>query len=275
MRRQTADAYKHALRAVKKMVTDIWPNRDLRPIVVHVDFDRAAIIAFEIVFRDDDDGYIVRLAGCFFHLKQAYVKRIEKLQLFDLYRDNADFRQIVSMLGALSLLAPDEVRNGLFAIREHASTIYFGQHASKVKALFDYVERNWVGTEVKAARMKPELWCCGDLIEKDFSRTNSPIEGTHADLHAQVGTKKPSLWRMLLKLHRMQLHTEHVLDDIRRGRPPYRRRHAKWEAVWKATRNVMRRDPLFDFNSVEIAEQIEYLKDLSAATVSVFDTVRR
>lgn len=280
MVRETTDAYEEALHAVKNLIVEQWPGVLVEPAVFHLDFDTACINAVKNVFRrvdgdgdigDEDVVYVVRIGGCFFHLTQALIRRLAKLGLASSYRKSEAIRLVLQMLGALAMLQPDEVSTASEAVRIFVSRQDFGDDADKVDQFLSYWTKTWIGTGTRAAILSPDYWCIGDLMAAGFARTNSPLEGFHSDIHCQMGTKKLTAFKMVLKLQKVQIHTRNILRDIDRGRPPTPRNHAKWATVWRCTRAVMQENAEFDFNTSSVDEQIRYIKSLAAATTSVYD----
>lgn len=89
--------------------------RDLHPdpLNVHLDFEIAAINAAKNIF-----GSHITIHGCFYHLCQSTHRKIQKLGLSGIHKNDINFRQFCGMLDGLAFLPQDKVLEGMACLKE-------------------------------------------------------------------------------------------------------------------------------------------------------------
>ena len=84
------------------------------PEVVVTDFEVASINAVNEVVGDH-----VRIQGCFYHLTQSTWRKIQDLELVNLYKDNESIQHFVGMLDRLAFLPESDVDSGMIFLRQN------------------------------------------------------------------------------------------------------------------------------------------------------------
>ena len=158
-------AFKLLKRAAKQFKIKIDP-----PIVL-TDFEAAEIKAVASVFPD------ASRRGCYFHLAKNMWKHIQKLGLANSYAKSVKCQMAFRQTEALAFLDPQEVDQGLAAIRASAP--------NTMKPFFDYFEKTYVLGKMKSSgrrgkpRFAPEFWSVKSSTENDMPRTSNAVEGWH------------------------------------------------------------------------------------------------
>lgn len=163
---------------------------ELKPKTIMVDFERAAINAFEYHFPN------ANLSGCFFHLGQSFHKKIVELNLKVFYDDNTfDLKTWVGKVIALALIPVDkvddvwiELLDGVPIAVDSAAATAFNENVTK---FCDYVTENYIDTDLFP---KP-LW---NQYEAE-KRTNNDCEGYNSKLSKFLNSH-PNIWRFIIKI---------------------------------------------------------------------------
>ncbi|GBM25084.1 hypothetical protein AVEN_96662-1 [Araneus ventricosus] len=70
----------------------------------------------------------VELKGCDFHYNQSELIKVQNLDLFSEYQDNAEIKYFIRKCSALAHIPPDSLDNGWLSIMENApSTVAIGK----------------------------------------------------------------------------------------------------------------------------------------------------
>ena len=92
--------------------------------------------------------------GCFFHLSQSILRRLQNLSLISRYRNDEDFFIDVKKIMALALLPIDSVIDGFETLQEQLSEDH--------EELLAYFENSYIGRIKLGKRVLPkfpiELW---------------------------------------------------------------------------------------------------------------------
>ena len=91
-------------------------NPDSRPVKILLDFEQAAIQAFQKKFPES------KLSGCFFHLSQRFMRKIAELGLEKDYETNHEFALALKMLPALAF-KKEEIENSYDKIVEEVQIV--------------------------------------------------------------------------------------------------------------------------------------------------------
>jgi hypothetical protein len=107
IRKKTQTTYEYI---ILQSLLNVYHNQNLYPdpIHVHIDFEKAAINAVTSIL-----GEHVNIKGCFFHLTQSTYRKIQSLDLVNLYMENENFslfcRKIVPTgMDYIKNIMPDE-----------------------------------------------------------------------------------------------------------------------------------------------------------------------
>ncbi|XP_064467768.1 uncharacterized protein LOC135378621 [Ornithodoros turicata] len=126
MTHKTTTAYITLLTALKNEC-----GHENQPDVVVLDFEQAAINAFQDVFPNT----VVR--GCFFHLSQCIYRKVQNVGLQELYAADPDISLKVKMIAALALVPEDDVALAFDALEENIP--------QNLLRVLDYFEDNFIG----------------------------------------------------------------------------------------------------------------------------------
>lgn len=113
---------------------------------------------------------MARHIGCFFHYTQSIHRKIQKLGLSTIYRDDGKVRSICQQLMALALLPLDKVESAFESLAAN--------HPQSLDDLFEYFESFWMETT------PIDLWNVFELK----TRTNNNAEGKRS-LFLPYGTQ--------------------------------------------------------------------------------------
>ena len=92
MRNKTNDVYTRMLTAVKNLIPAADPKKIL------VDFERAAITAFETAYP------VAMVTGCYFHLTQCVICKVNEIGMKTAYENDDAIRGSVRCLSALAFV---------------------------------------------------------------------------------------------------------------------------------------------------------------------------
>ncbi|KAJ9056378.1 hypothetical protein DSO57_1033649 [Entomophthora muscae] len=109
-----------------------------------MDFELAQFRAFETIFNGE-------VQGCFFHFRQALIKRLKsEKKLFDKYLNDGKGKCFFSMtqLADLAFVKTEHTGLGFEAIQEDA---YVKKHSSIFKSYLDYFKKQWVGNKMNVS----------------------------------------------------------------------------------------------------------------------------
>lgn len=156
------NTYVKFLRLIKKHVTN-------NPRFVNCDFEKAAINAFKKVFQCEE------IHGCFFHLSQAWYRRIQSK--IKEWNKNENFRITYRKLQALAFLPVDDVSDGFKLISK--------KYPSELSDLVSYIEKNYIGND-KPARFPIDMWNLHERVKQNLPRTNNNVEAWHSRIKPDV-----------------------------------------------------------------------------------------
>lgn len=162
----------------------------LKPNHVMVDFELAAIHGVSNEFSETE------VHGCFFHFQQCIWRKIQEVGLQAQYGRDPEFALRMRYLAALAFVPQQKVvdyfkklKNMLCVEKRPAA----GSDDWKVREVFEYLERTWIGTEAAAPLFASKLWNMTALTLNRIPRTNNAVEGWHNAISQFVGCHRPSI----------------------------------------------------------------------------------
>jgi len=186
---RTIDIYKRFLDEILHL------NPNLNPRSIVVDFELAAIRAFQDIFQ----GATVN--GCMFHFGQCVWRKLQSEGLSGRYRDDVDFATRVKCLLGLAFVPVAEV----IAAYE---TLIADPEFRDIDVICDYMEDNFIGRERRGVRGEPrfaiQLWNQYSRVVQNLPRSNNSLEGWHNAFNNVVGFAHPTPAKLARKLQQEQ-----------------------------------------------------------------------
>ena len=178
----------------------------LNPLYVMLDFEKAAINAFE-------EGFVAVVSGCFLHFSQNIYRKIQSLGLTNQYIEDPDFALYMRMLPSLAFVPENEVCD--------CFNILMGEFPQAAIELAEYFETNYLGRRLpdQTRRISPfpmRYWNMHTRVLNHSARTNNSVEGWHNAFQSGISISHPSFPKLVNYLQREQA----VQDE----------KYAKWES---------------------------------------------
>ena len=227
---RSATIYKQLFQLLDEQATDL--KMTFEPEVITSDFETGLIktikqhvttffypsyliyISLSLYFLKFPMG---RHVGCFFHYTQSIHRKIQKLGLSTIYKDDEKARSICQQLMALALLPLDKV--------ELAFQSLAANHPESLDDLFEYFETFWMETT------SIDLWNVFELK----TRTNNNAEGncscTSPLRHSSIGLlgwhnrfahridkKHPNIWHFIRVLQEEEVRFNQYVQHVRMGK---------------------------------------------------------
>ena len=207
---KTRDTYARLFTEVKHL----RPNCSPRSIMI--DFERTTLQAATDVFPT------ATVNGCFYHLRQNILRKIQTEGLQMLHRTNAEIDLQARMLAATAFVPLADVEMAFEALQEYA--------LDEMEPIMNYFEDTYIGRPRRRnGRCDPMfphiMWNMHDRIEEDLPRTNNHVEGWHRKMNSAMGAYYPNIWRFLEVIIKEQGLTDVKLNQAQGGHlaPPQRR----------------------------------------------------
>ena len=216
MLNKNTGSYRQVIQALKTAVRQVTGRR-WRPTTIIVDFELAAINAFQSEFRN------ISVKGCYFHFNQALWKHIQDLGLTRAYKNDRRVKKLVKKIMALGFLPIPHVARSFWNLRTSQRTRRLVRRYQNLAAFIDYVDNTYMN-----GQFPPAMW---NVYSRPMeTRTNNVVESFHRRWNQAVGVRHPSLWVFTRVMKDQQAISEVKISDIRNGRPPPRRRQ-KWRRL--------------------------------------------
>ncbi|KAB0805386.1 hypothetical protein PPYR_02356 [Photinus pyralis] len=207
LQRKTQTSYEIMLRALVSSCEErnLFPD----PLSINMDFERAAIQAFQAVFGDH-----ITIRGCFYHLCQSTQRKLQELGLQRRYREDEDFSNFCGMLDGLAFLPLEDVARGMEFLRQNIP--------EGAEDLVEYFDATYVsGTNRRVGNVNddnvrirnvppvfpPPCWNVHNTTLQDDERTNNHTEGWNHRFSTLVGQNHPTVWVLIQKM-RQELSTD-------------------------------------------------------------------
>ena len=137
---KTEQTYSKFLKAITSVSDNAQPSRIL------LDFERAAVNAFTSAFPESS------IKGCYFHLCQAFLRKINELGLKNAYENNCELSLALRLIPALSFVPTDLVEQSFESVIEEIEHVVdrldLEQSLSdKIDELASYFQRSYIKGE--------------------------------------------------------------------------------------------------------------------------------
>ena len=228
---RTKDLYTEVLNNFKALLP-----RTFLPSDVITDFEPALQNALSETYPT------ARLTGCFFHLKQAMIKRIKKENLIGAYRNDPAIKQYLQSLMALGLLPPEEIVNTFNTVKDTMPADFNG----KLTRFTNYVERQWI------RKVGPQIIS----VYGRSVRTNNFVEYFHSSLRTKFPNAHPNIFKYLVNINNIlqesKIKATQLLSGLEVARP-------------RAVKMIIREDQLRRFETLLQNGEISPLRFLNLA----------
>jgi len=169
--------YRRLLRALKSLPELSLRKRPWAPEHIIIDFELSSHRAFAKAFP------LARITGCYFHFKQALLRKLKKVELYGLLEENREFDTLFNMLGSLAMVPPEEVERLFDAVSRRLEDleVYVTEefYEAKIDEYLEYFEKTWVRkARNKAPRFQVHMWNQYQNALEMGPRTNNACEGT-------------------------------------------------------------------------------------------------
>jgi hypothetical protein len=179
--------YDRVMEQLKMLVPAANPRRIL------VDFESAAMSSFAAAYPN------ATVAGCYFHLTQSIVRKVQELGMKTDYESDDTLRVAVRCLSALSLVPEADVSDAYDILADNMP-----DH-EKMNELLSYFERTYIRGRRRAGRgnnygpavFPINVWNHYQAAADGVARTTNSVEGWHYKLQSLFQCHHPTLWTFL------------------------------------------------------------------------------
>lgn len=231
---KTQSTYEEVLRAVVNKCEEIGLIVD--PVTVITDFEKALINAVSTVL-----GHHVEHQGCYYHLTQSTLRKVQQLGLYEFYQNNDTVKYLCNMLDGLAFLPVDYVEDGLeYVINSIPQDEDYTDGLEALVTYFDtvYVRGSFRQMQPRAlangnlppVRMRrlpplypPKFWNVHEQTVNGEDRTNNVCESWNRGFRELVGHDHPTVWKAIECFRKDNaMVTTDIYRDMR-GEPPRKR----------------------------------------------------
>lgn len=192
MANKTRQTYDRLLVAVKSLCPDASPSNIL------VDFEMAAMNAFQHAYPESD------IRGCYFHLSQAVIRKVNDLGLKSDYQSNDVIRGFVRCLIALSHVPSDDV------LVSYQTLVADMPNDERINDLVTYFEHTYIRGRRRPGCIEQygnaifpiPCWNHHQTAGDGIARTTNSVEGWHHSLQALFMCHHPTMWTFIAGLRR-------------------------------------------------------------------------
>jgi len=203
---KTGETYRKMIAAIKRLLPASNPQKVL------LDFEMAAMSAFRDEFPEAE------ISGCFFHLSQSIIRKVNELGLkAEFEAEDGDFNIKVKSLASLAFVPPAEVN----ARYDELAQIFPDDDSSnQLLSYFEhtYVRGPGVGGRFRNARFPPEVWSHYADALASAPKTTNCCEGFHNALQSLFMCAHPTVWKLFrglisdMAIHRLTAQNAEVLN---------------------------------------------------------------
>ena len=211
------------LAAIKILIPRAQPSRIL------LDFEKAAMNAFQKQFPASN------LSGCFFHLCQSFMRKINSVGLKSIYEQHAELALSLRMIPARSFLPTNEEEEGFdLAVEEVIAEVeklsLSDDLTEKIDAVAGYFQKTYIGHKIgnvyRPPSFPPSIWNQSTSALEGLARTNNATEGWHFGLQSLFQGTHPNLWTFLRQIKKDSLvHKFNTLQGLAGAENPTRKRY--------------------------------------------------
>ena len=189
---KTHATYVRLLNVVKELVPNASPTRIL------VDFESAAMNAFRDAFPGTD------VTGCYFHLCQSIVRKVNEIGLKATYEADHEIRGFIRCLAALSHVPPADVMTAFEVLVDEMPR---NEQVGDVVTYFELTylrgrRRPGRGENYAPAIFPIPTWNQHGAAGDGVARTTNSVEGWHHSLQALFMCQHPTMWTFLAGMER-------------------------------------------------------------------------
>jgi hypothetical protein len=187
LQNKTRNSYDRVMAVLKQLI----PSAS--PAVILTDFEKAAMSAFA------DTYPTARVTGCYFHLNQAVLRKVNELGMKASYESDDDIRGMVRCLPALAHVPVDSVEEAFELLAESMPE---HEHMNELVSYFEHTfirgrRQRGRGNNYGPALFPIPTWNQFEAAGDGIPRTTNIVEGWHNALQALFMCSHPSLWSCL------------------------------------------------------------------------------
>uniref|UniRef100_A0A915E455 H15 domain-containing protein n=1 Tax=Ditylenchus dipsaci TaxID=166011 RepID=A0A915E455_9BILA len=187
----------------------IWP--DFIPSSVSIDFEMAVISALEVVFPESD------VWGCFFHLVQNMIKKLNVAGLKGRYETEPDFAVKCRMITAMAFVKPEDLMP-VFAELEELLP-------EELDPILDWFQTYYIGFVNRRGNMvvpmfAHSLWNVYERTLNGNHRTNNYAEAANHRIQMELDVCHPGFWNFINCLKNVQQGRDQKYLQWQAGRRP-------------------------------------------------------
>ena len=207
---KSTNSYIHVLTELKHL------QSRLNPSTIMVDFEQAALLAFQTIFPDAVQQ------GCFFHFSQCIWRKLQQTpDLQQRYISDEHFALNIRHLAALAFVPKDDV---ITVFDELMDSEFYIDNSVDLREFLHYFEDTWIGRPARrggrSAPLYPiELWNVHAQVVEDLPRTNNSVEGWHRGFSHLLSANHPTIWKFIDGLKKEQSLNELKLEQFTAGQP--------------------------------------------------------
>lgn len=147
-------------------------NYNFMPKYITVDFELALIGAIKYQFTKS------RIMGCFFHFKQAIVKKMKEFKI-----NNKEIKIAARLINFLTIIPIEEIKFGIEFIKKNKKLKNI-----LCKKFWLYFKKTWI------IRISPKIWNINSIQKKKLiGRTNNAIESYNKRIGELFGYGHPKI----------------------------------------------------------------------------------
>jgi len=187
LRNKTTESYTRLLTALHDLIPAAAPKKIL------VDFERAAITAFEAAYTS------AIVTGCYFHLTQCVVRKVNEIGMKSSYENDDAIRASVRCLSALAFVPIPDVADAFDILAEDMPA---HDHMNELVSFFEHTYIRGRRLRGRNANFGPalfsiETWNQRDSALDGIARTTNSVEGWHHGLQSLFHCHHPTVWTFL------------------------------------------------------------------------------
>ncbi|XP_053148756.1 uncharacterized protein LOC128343547 isoform X2 [Hemicordylus capensis] len=212
LQKKNMDTYNRMFEIMKLLIPNLAPQRVL------VDFEKACMNAVRIVFPHAE------VKGCYFHLCQSLIRKINNVGLKTEYETNMDINITLKSLAALAFVPIDDVRS----VFDKLAT-KFPDEDSYNEVLTYFFSTYIEGAAGRDPQFPMRIWNHHDAALEQSPKTTNCCEGFHKALNSLCHCSHPSVWSLFDGLQRDLACHKLTLATVQAGRLAVKKR--KYEAL--------------------------------------------